>query len=131
MLFDKTLVKAAVSILFFCAIAVAQGGSPTVAPAPPAGDDSDPTRPVVWSLREEYYNLPGQAWNNAFLFRVDRAVLKERPRPFGRNGILTRLDIPFVVAKRADGTSAGLGDIYAQTLLLPYHKGNSQWGCKF
>ena len=123
MLFDKTPVRAAILILFFCAIAVAQGGSPTVAPPPPAGDDSDPTRPVVWSLREEYYNLPGQAWNNAFLFRVDRAVLKERPRPLGRNGILTRVDIPFVVAKRADGTSGGLGDIYAQTVLLPYHKG--------
>jgi hypothetical protein len=75
---------------------------------------------VVWSLREEYYNLPGQAWNNAFLFRVDRAVLKERPRPLGKSGILTRVDIPFVVADRPDGTSAGLGDIYAQALLLPF-----------
>jgi hypothetical protein len=67
--------------------------------------------------------LPGQPWNNAFIFRIDRAVLKERPRPLGRNGILTRVDIPFVIAKRADGASAGLGDIYAQTLLLPYRKG--------
>jgi hypothetical protein len=108
-------------ILFVCVLAAAQAGpSPTVAPPPPAGDDSDPTRPVVWSLREEYYNLPGQAWNNAFLFRVDRAVLKDRPRPLGRRGILTRVDIPLVVAHRPDGTSAGLGDIYAQALLIPY-----------
>ena len=123
MLFEKTLVRAAISILFCSVIAVAQGGSPTVTPPPPAGDDSDPTRPVVWSLREEYYNLPGQAWNNAFVLRMDRAVFKERPRPLGRNGILTRVDVPFVIAKRADGTSAGLGDVYAQTLLLPYQEG--------
>ena len=82
-------------MVFFSVIAVAQTGpSPTVAPPPPstAGEDSDPTRPVVWSLREEYYNLPGQAWNNAFLFRVDRAVLKERPGPLGKSGIITRAD---------------------------------------
>ncbi len=123
MLFDKTRVEAGLLILFFSVTAVAQTGSPTVAPPPPAGDDSDPTRPVVWSLREEYYNLPGRAWNNAFLLRLDRAVFKERPRPLGKSGILTRFDIPFVVAHRADGTSAGLGDIYAQALLLPHRKG--------
>lgn len=111
-------------VFLFSVIAAAQSGpSPTIAPLPPAGDDSDPTRPVAWSLREEYYNLPGQAWSNAFLFRVDRAFLKERPRPLGKRGLLTRVDIPFVVAQRADGTSAGLGDIYAQALVLPYSQG--------
>jgi hypothetical protein len=78
---------------------------------------------VVWSLREEYYNLPGEAWNNAFVIRVDRAVLKERSRPLGAKGILTRVDMPFVVAHRVNGTSAGLGDIYGQALLLPYARG--------
>ena len=123
MLCAKTLLSAATLILFLSALAAAQGGSPTVAPPPPAGDDSDPTRPVVWSLREEYYNLPGEAWNNAFILRFDRAVFRERPQPLGKSGILTRFDIPFVVARRADGTSAGLGDIYAQALVLPYRKG--------
>lgn len=114
MLLAKTFVRAGILMLFFCVIAGAQEGtSPTVAPPPPAGDDSDPTKPVVWSLREEYSNLPGQAWNNAFILRLDRAVLKERPRPLGKDGILTRVDIPFVVARRADGTSAGLGNSYA------------------
>ena len=120
-------VRAEILILCLSAIAAAQGGSPTTAPPPPAGDDSDPTRPVVWSLREEYYNLQGQAWNNAFLFRVDRAVFKERGRPLGKSGVLTRLDIPFVVAHRADGTSAGLGDIYAQAFVLPYRQGKLVW----
>jgi hypothetical protein len=117
----KTFVTAGILICFPVIAAAQAGSSPTVAPPPAsAGDDSDPTRPVAWSLREEYYNLPGQSWNNAFLFRVDRAVLKDRPRPLGKKGILTRVDIPFIVAHRADGTSAGLGDIYAQALLLPY-----------
>ena len=83
-------------------------GSPTVAPPPPTGDDSDPTRPVVWSLREEYYNLRGQALSDAFSIRLDPAVLNERPRPLGRHGILTRVDIPVVRAHRpslAEGPS--------------------------
>lgn len=116
----KSYVGASILILSSVIAAAQTGPSPTTSPPPPAGEDSDPTKPVVWSLREEYYNSPGQAWANAFIFRVDRAVLKERPRPFGRGGILTRLDIPFLAAHRADGTSAGLGDIYAQALLLPY-----------
>jgi hypothetical protein len=59
MLLAWPFVRGGILILFSCVIAVAQAGpSPTLAPPPPAGDDSDPTRPVVWSLREEYYNLP-------------------------------------------------------------------------
>jgi hypothetical protein len=127
MLFPKTFISVGISILCCSVIAVAQGGSPTVAPPPPAGDDSDPTRPVVWSLREEYYNLQGQAWTNALLLRVDRAVFKERRQPVGKRGILTRLDIPFVIGHRVNGTSAGLGDIYAQALVLPYFKGKRAW----
>jgi len=120
----QPFVNSVILILVFSVTAFAQGGSPTVAPPPPqAGDDSDPTRPVVWSLREEYYNLRGDAWNNAFVFRIDRAVLKERHRLLAKHGALTRLDIPIVIAKRSDGTRIGLGDIYAQTFLLPYSKG--------
>lgn len=113
----------AIFILLNSVIVAAQAGSATVDPPPPVGDDSDPTRPIIWSLREEYYNLPGSAWNNAFVIRVDRALLRKRPQPLGNSGILTRFDIPIVIAKRTDGTRAGLGDIYAQTLLLPYRKG--------
>jgi len=108
--------------LMFSVTAAAQAGpSPTIAPPPPAeGDDADPTRSVAWSLREEYYSLPGQAWNNAFLVRVDRAFMKNRPRLAGRRGALTRFDIPVVVAGRPDGTTGGFGDIYWQALLVPY-----------
>ena len=124
MILAKTFLRAGMLILCLNVIVPAQAGSPTVAPVPAAGDDSDPTRPVVWSLREEYYNLPGVAWNNVLILRMDRAVFKERrPRLLGRNGILTRFDLPFVIAHRISGTTAGLGDIYAQALLLPYRKG--------
>jgi len=122
----KAIVRAAIPVLFVTAIAVAQGGSPTVAPPPPTGDDSDPTRPIVWSLREEYFNLPGSAWTNIFYLRRDRAIFKERPI-LGKSGVLTRVDIPFVIANRADRTSAGLGDIYAQAIVLPYRRGKFVW----
>jgi hypothetical protein len=117
--FSATLVAAGCDS---CLIIRQSAPSPTTAPPQSSaeGADSDPTRPVVWSLREEYYNLPQQAWNNAFLFRVDRAFLSNHPNVVGKRGILTRLDAPFVVAVRPDGTIAGLGDIYAQALLVPY-----------
>lgn len=125
MLSPQTYLRAGVLIIFVCATAVAQEtSSPTVAPPPPsvAGEDSDPTRPVVWSLREEYYNLPGDSWNNAFLFRIDRAVLKERPWPLGKNGVVSRIDIPFLINHTSRGTRAGLGDIYAQAFLMPIRR---------
>ena len=118
MLLAKTFVTASILSLFSVIAAAQAGPSPTVAPSP--GDDSDPTRPVVWSLREEYYNLRGESWNNAFLFRYDRAFMRNRPKLSGKRGILTRVDIPLVVAHRPDGTSAGLGDIYAQALFVPH-----------
>jgi hypothetical protein len=120
-------VRAGIFILCCSIFVVAQGGSPTVAPPPPAGDDSDPTRPVVWSLREEFYNLRGQPWSNALLLRMDRAVFKERRKLLGKSGVLTRFDLPFVIAHVADRTTAGLGDIYAQGLVLPYFKGKLAW----
>jgi len=73
---------------------------------------------VVWSLRNEYYNLRGEPWNNVFILRADRAFLGDRPRVFGRRGLLTRLDVPLVAAGRPDGTTGGLGDIYAQALAV-------------
>lgn len=126
MLVARTCLR--VGLLLFCsALAAAQAPPPPTPASPPqqpssteAGEDSDPTRPVVWSLREEYYNLRGEAWNNVFLFRVDRAFLKDRPQLTGKRGILTRLDIPAVVAVRPDETQGGLGDIYWQALLVPY-----------
>jgi hypothetical protein len=103
--------------------AYAQGG-PTTTPIPAEvrGEDSDPTRPVVWSLREEFYNLRGSPWTNQFIFRSDRAFFRDRPRLGGKRGWLTRIDFPFAVAHRPNETQGGLGDIYAQILYVPYLK---------
>src|SRR5829696_3655203 len=116
--------RVVVLISFLGVIALAQTGpAPAATPEPQPGDDSDPSRPVVWSLREEYLNLPGKTWINAIIFRTDRAFLKGRSRRLGMRGILTRTDLPFVVTGRPDGVRAGLGDIYAQALIFPYIKG--------
>ena len=95
--------------------------SPTPTPLPPdvAGEDSDPTRPIVWSLREEFYGR-GDSWNNVLIFRSDRAFLAGRSRLAGKRGILTRFDLPLAVAHQGVMTKAGLGDLYAQIFLVPY-----------
>jgi len=100
----------------------AQTPSPATAPVPQdaAGEDSDPTRPVVWSLREEYFNLRGDAWTNVLIFRSDRAFFKNKPRLGGKRGWLTRFDMPLAVSHRQDVTRAGLGDLYAQVLYVPH-----------
>jgi len=122
MLIAKAFVRAVILILSLCAIVVGQEEPvPTASPSPSvAGADSNPATIVAWSLREEYSNLPGQDWTNVFLFRSDRVLLRERPKPIGRYGVITRLDLPFVITHRADRTRAGLGDIYAQAFLIPY-----------
>ncbi|MGH9364909.1 MAG: hypothetical protein ACRD1B_06545, partial [Thermoanaerobaculia bacterium] len=57
--------RAAPWLLAFCFAA------PRLALAQEAGvpdeirNDSDPTKPTLFSLREEYYNLLGDAWRNA------------------------------------------------------------------
>lgn len=95
--------------------------SPTPTPLPPdvAGEDSDPTRPVVWSLRQEFYDARGSGWSDLLIFRSDRAFLSDRPG-VGRRGLLTRFEVPLAVAHQAGVTKAGLGDIYGQVLLVPY-----------
>src|SRR5690349_19074060 len=37
------------------------------------GADTDPTKPIVFSLREEFYNPEGDPWRNAFILRADKA----------------------------------------------------------
>jgi hypothetical protein len=124
MLMAKAFVKTGILILLLCVIVLGQEDpTPTASPTPDvAGADSNPATIVAWSLREEYYNLPGGDWNNVFLFRSDRVLLRQRPKPVGRYGVITRFDIPFVVTHRADRTSAGLGDIYAQAFVIPYRE---------
>jgi hypothetical protein len=84
-----------------------------------AGADTDPTKPVAFSLRDEYYDLGGGTWQNVVMLRSDRLVLKRTELPGPARGLITRFDLPFVSFHSADHTSSGLGDLYAQALVLP------------
>jgi hypothetical protein len=76
--------------------------------------DIDPTKPVIFNLREEFYKLKGDDWKNFFILRTDVIKLG------GVRNFLLRFDFPFVSAKLGRDTNHGLGDIYGQALLVPY-----------
>ena len=103
----------------------AQEKKPSPLPAPQTqeenlgGQEVEITKPVIWSTREEYYNLQGDAWNNLLLIRADRVVLRKSPVTRRRGSIL-RMDVPLSVNNNGQSTQAGLGDIYAQAILIPY-----------
>jgi len=100
-----------------CQSTSAQSSSPPASESA-AGRDSDPTRPVFWSFREEFYDLKNGAWRNVFLFRADKVILKERPWG-GKRGAILRLDVPLAVTNIGGETQGGLGDIYGQFVLVP------------
>src|SRR5262245_42171026 len=82
-------------------------------------DDTNPTKPVFFSLREEYYDFGSEQWTNLFLLRSDKVVLKNtqslRPK-----GIILRIDLPIASARVSDETATGLGDVYVQGLFFPH-----------
>jgi len=83
-----------------------------------AGADSDPTKPVIFSLRNEHFNLPGDMWQNVFMLRADALVLREELRPWRTQGLILRADLPLVSFHSKSGTTTGLGDIYGQALAI-------------
>jgi hypothetical protein len=84
------------------------------------GADTDPTKPVVFSLREEFYNPEGELWKYAFILRADKAVLKNKGKLSGKRGFLLRSDLPIVMTRAGGSVNTGLGDLYGQALWLPY-----------
>lgn len=84
-----------------------------------AGADSDPTKPVLFSVREEYVDLPGALRANSLLVRRDAVTLKRRPLPGNAKGLLLRADLPFVSFDDGTDTKHGLGDLYGQALIVP------------
>ena len=82
-------------------------------------DDSDPSKVVALSIREEYYNLTKDAYINRLVIRKDKALLKNKSVA-GRKGLTLRWDLPIVTAHFASQTKTGLGDLYFQGLLFPY-----------
>jgi len=92
------------------------------APAPEAQslDDTNPTQIVALSARSEYTNLRGDIWQQVFIVRSDKLAI--RPGRFkwaGKIGVITRFDVPVVLAGVNDTTHGGLGDLYFQGLYAP------------
>jgi hypothetical protein len=86
-------------------------------------DDTDPTKPTAFSLRNEYYNIQNDVWMNAGTLRIDRLFLPNDALPGHLRGIVFRCDLPFLAVDTGLESEAGLGDVYAQVLLVPQPKG--------
>jgi hypothetical protein len=76
--------------------------------------DVDPTKPIIFNVRDEFYKLNGDDWRNVLILRTDIIKLG------GLRNLLLRFDVPFVSSDLGQGTDHGLGDIYGQALLIPY-----------
>jgi hypothetical protein len=76
--------------------------------------DIDPTKPVIFNIREEFYKINSDAWRNAFILRTDVIRLG------GLRNFLLRFDVPFMSVDTGLSKDHGLGDLYGQALLIPY-----------
>jgi len=76
--------------------------------------DVDPTKPVIFNIREEFYKIKGDTWKNAFILRTDIIRLG------GLRNFLLRFDVPFMSTEMGQVRDDGLGDLYGQALLIPY-----------
>lgn len=111
----RAAVALACSWFLFAAPALAQDE-----PAPEEiRSDTDPTKPVLLSLREEYYDLIGDSFQNVVIVRADRFVLNRVALPGRSRGLLLRGDLPIVTVGDGDTRRSGLGDLYAQALVVP------------
>jgi len=95
--------------------------TPPAAAANVLRNDSDPTRPVFFSIRPEIYSPNRDVTQSALIFRYDRAQLAKRRWLPGKRGVITRFEMPLsTTAVSGASTQAGLGDAYAQLLTSPY-----------
>jgi hypothetical protein len=88
-------------------------------PTPKGIEEEDPTKPVAFSIRDEYRNSKDGAWSNTAIFRIDRLVLKNFGIKGGGKGLILRFDAPFNTVHRGAITNNGLGDLYFQGLYIP------------
>jgi hypothetical protein len=80
--------------------------------------DTDPTKPVLFSLRDEFYDFRGPAWRNVFILRADKLILENQPLPLKTRGVILRADIPLVTHDTGQDSETGLGDVYGQALFI-------------
>lgn len=104
--------------------AAAQTPSPSPTPAvqrsPEVLSEVDPTKPILFSVRNEYKDLKNGNWADTVLFRYDRFALRNLRIKGGGKGFVLRVDVPLNTVHRGTVTKTGLGDIYAQVLFVPY-----------
>ena len=113
-------VRRAAAFCFFCLAAVLSPALASGQTATETPSQEDPTKAVFFSIRNELFNLADESWTNAFIFRFDRVVLRSHRRLGGKAGVLTRFDVPVVATDRNGVSEAGLGDMYAQALYVPW-----------
>lgn len=120
------LLRVAPLVLLCAYHPVGAQSAPPAQPAPspaaqtqPPPNESDPTKAVFVSVRSEYSNLRGDAWTHAFVYRMDRALFRNRGYLGDKIGVLTRFDLPIVTARVGGETHTGLGDLFLQTLWVP------------
>ena len=95
-------------------------------PAPP-DTDSDPTRPVFLSVRPEYYNLLNGVERQVLIGRFDAGVFRNKPLPGAKTGIILRFEAPLARTDTGSDSAVGLGDLYAQFLVVPYATRTFAW----
>jgi hypothetical protein len=121
----KRIVSAGALGLFMVLATAAHGTAQTAAeqdqPDATVRNDSNPTRPVLFSIRPELYMLNDDVRQTALIVRYDRAALRRRRWLPGQRGVVLRLETP-ISTTHVPGTAqvTGLGDAYAQLLLFPY-----------
>lgn len=121
----RTCVRLIFCLISLHCITVASSAQNTAPPAhtPPDDDlktDTDPTRPILFSIRPEFYSFGPDVYQESLILRYDTATFRQRRLFAARTGLLLRLEAPVVMSHTRAGTHAGLGDAYAQFLSAAY-----------
>lgn len=116
----RAAILAGLLTLAGAAPAVAQTATAPDAQDPSLRNDNNPTRAVFFSLRPELYAPNGDFRQAAVVLRYDKAALVKRRWLPGKRGVVLRFELPVSGASVSGATNVGLGDAYAQLLLVPY-----------
>ena len=81
-------------------------------------DDTNPTKPVFLSVREEYSNLLSDRNLNLLILRSDKVILR-KTKSLRPKGIILRYDLPIATADTGFKSTTGLSDLYTQALFFP------------
>ena len=119
-------------VLLWIALTPAPARAQTTAASgePAAGtlqSDSDPTRPVFFSVRPEFYRVADGIEQRALILRYDSAFLATRRIGRGLPGVVVRFEAPLVAADLHREHRGGFGDAYGQFFVMPYARNGFVW----